>query len=204
MKVVGVYLAAGDSKRMGMNKLLLDMSGNPLGSLALQAAVESDIDQVLVITKKENGLSWIAPHLFTRKYRQKWTLIQLPKSNQGQAYSIKCGLNKAMALGADAILILLADQPNITANILNLLILAFKKEPSRLFFACKYKGVLGPPVLFTKNFFSRLMSLQGDRGARNLLNGEYKENGEGYDLHHEDYFLDVDTWDDYDYLRLKR
>ena len=88
MKVVGIYLAAGDSRRMGTNKLLLDMGGIPLGSLALQAALESTIHQVLVITKRDDGLSWIAPHLFTSKYRKKWTPVQLKKSNQGQAYSI--------------------------------------------------------------------------------------------------------------------
>src|SRR3954469_17512727 len=187
MKVIGIYLAAGNSSRMGTNKLLLDMGGNPLGSLALQAALDSTIYQVLVITKRENELSWIAPHLFTSKYCKKWTTVQLKKSNRGQAYSIKCGLNEAMDLHADAVLLQLADQPFVTASIMNLLIGAFRKEPSKLFFACKYQGILRPPVLFTKSFFPRIIGLQGDKGARNLLNGEFKEKGKVFDFDNEDY-----------------
>ena len=64
MKVIGIYLAAGDSRRMGTNKLLLDIGGIPLGSLALQAALESKVHQVLVITKRDDRLTWIVPHLF--------------------------------------------------------------------------------------------------------------------------------------------
>ena len=52
MKVIGIYLAAGDSRRMGTNKLLLDIGGIPLGSLALQAALESKVHQVLARTRR--------------------------------------------------------------------------------------------------------------------------------------------------------
>lgn len=45
------------------------------------------------------------------------------------------------------------------------------------------------------------MGLQGDKGARNLLNGEFKEKGKVFDFDNGDYFLDVDTMDDY--LKLK-
>ncbi|KAA9024001.1 nucleotidyltransferase family protein [Niallia endozanthoxylica] len=202
MKVVGVYLAAGDSRRMGTNKLLLDLDGNPLGSLALQAALESTIHRVLVITKKNDKLSWIAPHLFTSDYRRKWTSVQLKKSNRGQAYSIITGLHEAIILHADAVLVQLADQPFVTANMINLLIDAFEKKPSKLFFSCSYDGVLRPPVLFTKNFFPILMDLKGDNGARDLLNGKFKEKGEIYNFDKEDFLLDVDTMDDY--LKFKK
>ena len=67
MKVIGIYLAAGDSRRMGTNKLLLDIGGIPLGSLALQAALESKVHQVLVITKRDDRLTWIVPHLFKER-----------------------------------------------------------------------------------------------------------------------------------------
>jgi molybdenum cofactor cytidylyltransferase len=204
MKVVGIYLAAGDSSRMGTNKLLLNMNGTPLGSLALQAVLESAIHHVLVITRKENEFSWIAPHFFTSKYRQKWTSVQLKKSHQGQAYSIKCGLTKAIDLHADAVLIQLADQPFMNTRIINLLIEAFRKDPLQSFFACQYQGILRPPVLFTKRFFPKLMSLQGDKGAGNLLNGEFKDRGKVFGFDHEDYFLDVDTMDDYVNCRTKQ
>ena len=202
MKVVGIYLAAGDSRRMGTNKLLLDIGGIPLGSLALQAALESKVHQVLVITKRDDCLTWIVPHLFRGEYGKKWASVQLEKSNQGQAYSIISGLTEAIHLRADAVLLQLADQPFVTTAIINFLIEAYRKEPSKLFFACCHQGIVRPPVLFTKNFFPRLIELQGDKGARDLLKGDFREKGEIYDFDYEEFLFDVDTMDDY--VKLKK
>jgi molybdenum cofactor cytidylyltransferase len=202
MKVVGIYLAAGDSRRMGTNKLLLDIDGIPLGSLALQAALESKVHQVLVITKRDDRLTWIVPHLFRSEYGKKWASVQLEKSNQGQAYSIISGLKEAIHLRADAILLQLADQPFVTTEIINFLIEAYRKEPSKLFFACCHQGIIRPPVLFAKNFFPRLIELQGDKGARDLLKGDFREKGEIYDFDYEEFLFDVDTMDDY--VKLKK
>ena len=202
MKVIGIYLAAGDSRRMGTNKLLLDIGGIPLGSLALQAALESKVHQVLVITKRDDCLTWIVPHLFRSEYGRKWASVQLEKSNQGQAYSIISGLKEAIHLRADAILLQLADQPFVTTEIINFLIEAYRKEPSKLFFACCNQGVIRPPVLFTKNFFPRLIELQGDKGARDLLKGDFREKGKIYDFDHEEFLFDVDTMEYY--LKLKK
>ena len=192
----------GDSRRMGTNKLLLDIGGIPLGSLALQAALESKVHQVLVITKRDDRLTWIVPHLFRSEYGKKWASVQLEKSNQGQAYSIISGLKEAIHLRADAVLLQLADQPFVTTAIINFLIEAYRKEPSKLFFACCHQGIVRPPVLFTKNFFPRLIELQGDKGARDLLKGDFREKGEIYDFDYEEFLFDVDTMDDY--VKLKK
>ena len=165
-------------------------------------AVESSIHQVLVITKRDDDLTWITPHL-KKEYRKKWITVRLQKNNQGQAYSILCGLNEAINIRADAVLLLLADQPFVTINIINLLIQPLRKNPSKFFYTCSFQGVLRPPVLFTKGFFPILMGLQGDKGVRHLLNGKYKEKGEIYNFYKEEYFMDIDTMGDYEYMIFK-
>ncbi len=66
LNVVAVYLAAGSSKRMGSNKLLLPFRNGCLGSKALQAAVCSKVNHTIVVTKKGDNLEWIEPILFFR------------------------------------------------------------------------------------------------------------------------------------------
>ena len=52
MKITGVYLAAGSSSRMGSNKLALPVGTKTLGSLAVQTALKTPLDQIYIITKE--------------------------------------------------------------------------------------------------------------------------------------------------------
>ncbi len=66
MKVVGIYLAAGKSQRMGTpNKLALPVGKMSLGSLALDTALNSTLSKVFIIIRNEDDASWIAPDMLT-------------------------------------------------------------------------------------------------------------------------------------------
>ena len=53
MKIAGIYLAAGNSSRMGSNKLALPVGTMTVGSLALETALKSSLDKVYIITKDD-------------------------------------------------------------------------------------------------------------------------------------------------------
>jgi molybdenum cofactor cytidylyltransferase len=203
MKVVGVYLAAGRSKRMGQNKLLLNLKGKHLGSLALRTALESKLHHVMVVVKPDDSLIW-ADSLHSGKYASKWTAITTEESHKGMAYSLKCGLTEAINMQADAVIVMLADQPCITVAMINRLIHSFYGGACQGFLGYKFQDHITPPFLFTHNFFPLLMKLEGDKGASALVNGEYRQEGSFYLLESEANCLDVDTMEDFEFIKRDR
>ena len=69
---------------------------------------------------------------------------------------------------ADAIIIVLADQPLVGCEQLRALIARWSGAGNEIV-ATAYDSTQGPPVLFPKETFGRLQSLSGDTGARTLL-----------------------------------
>ncbi|MDP4084328.1 MAG: nucleotidyltransferase family protein [Bacillota bacterium] len=191
-KIIGIYLAAGKSSRMGKSKLDLPVGNLSLGSKALQEALRSDFDFTIVISREGDLLKWLFP--FATKGG--WGYLKCKDENIGQSISIKAGLKVAMNCRADAVVILLADQPFVTSDGINRLITEFKGNSEVAFVASTNIGVIKPPILFAKSLFFELQSLEGDKGARSLLRGKWKKQGKKLEYEHK-YFIDVDTCEDY-------
>jgi molybdenum cofactor cytidylyltransferase len=200
MKVIGIYLAAGSSKRMGQNKLLLNLNGQHLGSLALQTALKSKLDHVIVVLKPDDSLIW-AGSLHEGKYAAKWTAVTSEESRKGMSYSLKCGLTEAIKMRADAVIVMLADQPCITVAMINFLINTFNDGGSQSFRGYKFNEHITPPFLFSQKFYPFLMKLDGDNGARGLVNGEYRQEGSFYLLKSVVSCFDVDTMEDFEFIK---
>lgn len=199
--IAGIYLAAGTSSRMGVNKLSLPLGGGSLGSLALQAALESNLDNLIVVTKMEDDLQWIAPSLSSRCMRKRWRHVPCAGAVWGQSYSLRCGLQACIGLHVKAVIILLADQPFITADMINQLIDYYKKALQEKqkpdYVAASYQGLARPPILFSDNFFPVLLTLQGDQGARQVVRNGLSRNGTVIEYEDPQAFYDVDTWEAY-------
>lgn len=194
MSIIGIYLAAGKSSRMGENKLALPVGKMPLGSLALDTALQSSLDCICIITNGDDDLSWLPKRLRTH---EKCKIVKCPNANEGQSASLRCGIEKAMSIGATAIVILLADQPFITVQMIDEMIDCLKQHPDSKYIATTHEGTMKPPILFTHELFPSLLQIRGDEGARKILRGSLFNIGKQLPCNDSRLVFDVDDAKDY-------
>ncbi|MCG8603833.1 nucleotidyltransferase family protein [bacterium] len=183
-----VLLAAGCSSRLGpANKLLLPIGGKSIIRRSAENVLKTDVNELIVVTGKD-----IAP--INYELRQLSAKVVLNRNYiLGISSSIIAGIRAVNPL-AEGVIVLLADQPNIQPDTINRFLQAFHKSGKRII-AGKYNGVLGNPVLFHRSLFPELHTLQGDVGAKQLLDSHTDEIEE---LHiATDEIFDLDTHDDY-------
>jgi len=166
IKVGGLLLAAGTSKRMGHPKQLLTFNGKSLLRIAAETLVNSNCDPVIVIigNEQEAFSNQIADLSLVICLNEDWL--------DGLSSSIKTGLRKLIAQKPDvaAVVIMLCDQPLVTSSMISRLTDAFAESHSPIV-AAEYDGIAGVPALFSHEMFEQLSKLDGDKGARDLIRG---------------------------------
>jgi molybdenum cofactor cytidylyltransferase len=159
-----IILAAGASSRLGSPKQLLDYSGTTLLQHSIEVAQAANVDSVVVV------LGANADIIRSEISNTTANVVVNPEWKEGMASTIRFGLQTLVKLNpeVDAVVFMVADQPFVTADLLNDLIVLNKKE-QRSIVASKYGTTFGTPVLFTKRFFPELLELTGDVGAKSLV-----------------------------------
>ncbi len=195
-QIAGIYLAAGSSSRMGMNKLDLPVGEFFLGSMGLRAALKSRLSSVIVVTRKRDSLHWLAPFSINKKLR----IVICEEAGKGQSASLKTGIMAARVSGTETVVVLLADQPFVTAEMINVLIEEFHRSPYYSFVSFSNDGFTKPPVLLTKSFFFDIEGLNGDQGARALIRNADETSGKLIAVKNDQWLIDVDTLADYERL----
>jgi molybdenum cofactor cytidylyltransferase len=184
-----IILAAGASSRLGSPKQLLVYSGVTLLQHSIEAAQAADAVSVVVVLGANADLIKSEINNTTAN------VVVNPEWKEGMASTIRFGLQTLVKLNPDveAVVLMVADQPFVTADLLNDLLELNKKE-QRSIVASKYGTTFGTPVLFTKRFFPELLELSGDVGAKSLVRKYLNETafvpfpkGE----------IDIDTVEDY-------
>ena len=158
--IAAIVLAAGLSRRMGSGKLLAVIEGKPLVRWAVEGIV-SLVDDVVVVTQPEDApireaLAGLAVRFATN-----------PRPEDGQGTSIATGA-AALAPETDAALVVLGDQPWLPAAAIPALLAEFRAT-HRAIVAPVYRGTQGNPVLFAAATFGELRALDGDAGARRIV-----------------------------------
>lgn len=176
--IAAVLLAAGGGVRLGGGKLLLPWRGEPLIARPLCAAAETPGLHSLTVVLGHNAeavgeavavraSAFSVPVHCTRNHT--WW--------EGLGASLRLGLEHALATpgGGDiqAVIVLLGDQPLVTAHTLCALVRAHTEtlaaNPALAATVPVHQGQRGNPVIISRRLFPALLSLRGDVGARHIL-----------------------------------
>ena len=187
----GIIPAAGGSTRYGATKQLLEWKGRPFVRHAAETALLAGLWPVIVVTgpraaEMESALSGLPVKI-----------INNPEYQQGQSTSIRCAVN-ALPLNTGSAVFLLADQPQIPADVVRALVDSH---------SCGLQPILAPlvmeehranPVLFDRVTFKDLLQITGDQGGRAIF---HKHHVEYLPWHDEILLFDVDRPEDYQRLK---
>ena len=160
-----VLLAAGASSRMGRPKQTLRLSsGTTLVRHAAEQALASGADPVVVVVGSDAAE--------TERELAGLPVIAVPNHNwvEGMGHSLSIGADDLQRLAPDApgCLVLVCDQPLVTAMHLRALMETHRETGARVV-ASAYAGVLGTPALFDRALLDDLRDMNGDAGARRLI-----------------------------------
>lgn len=179
-----VILAAGASTRLGSLKQLATLGDEMLVRRAVRVAREAGCAPLIVVLGAEatrvllDGLPDDAVPVINEQWQE------------GMASSIRAGVRACgiAAKEAEGLVVMTCDQPAVTSQHLQQLMSGGGIRASR------YAGRNGVPAFFPKEYFHALAALEGDAGARALLEDARYEELEGGEL-------DVDTVEDLERAR---
>jgi len=143
-------LAAGTSSRMGGNKLLFDLAGEPLVRRTVRTAIAGGLDPILVVLGHE-------PEAVRR------ALTALPCRFVANA-SYADGMNTSVCAGFGALpggvvagVVLLSDMPLVDAGMISAIVARYRNSDELLVLS-DYDGVNAPPILIDRSLFGELLS----------------------------------------------
>jgi CTP:molybdopterin cytidylyltransferase MocA len=157
--IAGVVLAAGAGTRFGGRKQVALLDGRPLLSHAVAALRSAPVSDRVVV------LGAYADELGREIDFEGVRLVECPQWSEGQSASLRCGLDAVP--DADAVVVLLGDQPWVSARAVAAVIAARAEGADAV--RAGYGGVPGHPVLLERSLFPALRALRGDVGARDVL-----------------------------------
>jgi molybdenum cofactor cytidylyltransferase len=188
--ISAIILAAGESRRMGRPKLILDWQGKTILQHVLDALRGSPVGEVVLVLGHE------AERIRGRIQAPGVKIVINPDYREGMSTSLRRGI-----LAADpdtqAFLVVLADQPGINPKIIDELILNFRQAfPGKNIVVPVVKGRHGHPVLFGSKYRGEILAIEGDVGGREIL-AKHPEEILHVQMDTDAMLVDIDTPEDY-------
>jgi molybdenum cofactor cytidylyltransferase len=153
-RIGGIVLAAGESRRMGRNKLLLPLAGEPLVRRACRRGLAAGLDPLIVVLGHESERVQEALTGLDCRF------ILNADVGGPMSGSLHCGLG-ALPTEAEGAVVILADMVNVTEQMLRTLVLSAQNSTA-LLVCSRYAGTLAPPVLFRRALFEELYASTGE------------------------------------------
>jgi molybdenum cofactor cytidylyltransferase len=210
VQVSAILLGAGESKRMGMDKLSLPWGRKTVLEHCLKTLLRSKVKEVVVVLN--DRMKWIAEHPNDQKVHperrcfnppskvgfgdaERVKVVNNPHYKRGMSTSVRRGL-QAIDPGSRGILIALGDQPLIKTRTINALIRVFVQRKGTIVVP-SFRGNQGHPVIFHCRYQKELLKLKGDVGGRSIIE-KHPEEVSLVRVRSESVTKDMDTWKDYE------
>lgn len=182
--ITGIVMASGFSRRMGENKLLIDINGDSLIERVLEAASKSKLDRIIIIYR-DTEVKKIADKLNVEAIFNK-------DANLGQSESMKLGIENTNEYSD--YMFLVGDQPFLTSEIIDRIIERFYQNKEGILVP-HYEGKRGMPTIFPNKYRKELLDTKGDKGGRDLINNNI-DHVIKFDILDSKIGMDIDTRED--------
>jgi len=187
--ISAIVLAAGLSRRMTQNKLLLPLEGKPIIEYVLAAVHECHPDESILVAQDEA--------LFEIGRAYGFQQVKNPEPEKGQSMSVKLGV--AAAKNTNSYLLIVGDQPLLSIPTLRKIMDCSIENPDCIIvplFDGKYRN----PVIFPSLFKENLLALTGDTGGRSIIRNN-PDKVLSIEIDDPFSFSDVDTPESYERMK---
>jgi len=188
IKISAILLGAGESKRMGANKLLLPWKKKTILQHCFDTLVRSNVKEVVVV------LGGRTKGMENQFKGRKVKVIMNPHYKRGMSTSMRRGI-QVMDPRSEGILLAFGDMPFLIARTINSLIEKFAQGKGGIIVP-SFEGIKGHPVIFHKRYKEELLKLEGDVGGRSIIE-KYPNDLRLIRVRSQGVVKDIDTWRDY-------
>ena len=158
LRVAAIVLAAGSSRRMGTNKLLLALEGEPLVRRAVRRCLAAEFDRVVVVLGHEASRVRAALDGLPCEF------VENADHARGVGTSIRAGVG-LVADAMDAVVMVLGDMPYVTTDMLRT-VLSWYRATRPPVVVSEYGDVQAPPTLYDRALFARLLAIPDGSGGK--------------------------------------
>ncbi len=160
--ICAIVLAAGRSRRMGVQKLLLPFGGKTVIAHIVAQLLASTVDEVHVVVGHQRER--ISRELSGRPV----SIVNNSNYKSGMLSSVRCGLRE-LPQQCQAVLVALGDQPSINTELIDQMLRVFAAAEKRILVPL-YNDKRGHPILFSEVYRDEILTHYDNLGLRGILN----------------------------------
>jgi len=194
-----IILAAGEADRMGKLKQLLPWQDKTILETVIDNVLASELidDEVRVVL----GAEAVRVKKKIDYYNDpRFRIKENPDYSRGMSSSLRVGVRN-LSKNTKSLVIFLGDQPLITPDIFDSIIVEFEKSSSEIMMPI-YNEKPGHPVIISTKYLNEIKKLEGPMGLKPFIE-DHKDLVNYYPIEEEKVTIDLDYYDDYIYYKNK-
>ncbi|MBZ5554033.1 MAG: nucleotidyltransferase family protein [Acidobacteriia bacterium] len=187
--IIGIILAAGESKRMGTPKALLKIGDRPFINHIANQLEAAQLDLIYAVLGEKADL---IQEVLDRNI----IVIHNPNFREGQISSLRTAIDKVQYENCDGVIVALVDHPMVSTTVVSKLIESFYQSKKRIIIPT-HTGKRGHPVLYSREVFAEILEAPPDQSAKAIRLENLEETLE-VEVDDPGILVDIDTPQDYE------